>query len=127
MLLDDLSDFCSTGGVTALICKGSLQETPDTVLAFRETGGFPSQHLMTTKPAVIEEPTVQVLARALAYDAAETLIRQAKGLLDGLHDLTINSVRYHWATALQPPFLLERDENQRFILAFNVHIKLESV
>ena len=77
--------------------------------------------------AILEEPTVQIVARAMAYDTAETLIRSIKTLLDGLRNQTINGVQYHWVSALQPPFLLERDANQRFVLAFNVHVKRQTV
>jgi len=125
--MDDLSAYLVAQGIGTTIQKGSLPESPDTCLAFRETGGFAAQHTMATKPAVIEEPTVQVLARAMAYDVAEALIRQVKALFDGLSNQTINSVQYHWITALQPPFLLERDDNKRFILCFNVHIKRQTV
>jgi hypothetical protein len=114
-------------GIATTIQKGSLPESPDTCVGLRETGGFQSPYVMSSKPAVIEEPTVQILARAMAYDTAETLIRQVKTLFDGLRNQTINSVQYHWVTALQPPFLLERDENKRWILAFNVHIKRQTV
>ena len=128
MLLDDMSDYMMLQGFTFPINKGSFQDTPDTVLALRETGGFPSQHVMASPPnsAVMEEPTVQVLARAPAYDTAEAIVRIAKSMLDGLRDMPINGVLYYWVTALQPPFLLERDANQRFILAFNVHIKRQT-
>jgi hypothetical protein len=125
MLLDDLSAHLSSNGMTTVIYKGAMQETPNDIVVLRETGGFPSQHVMSaaTGHAILEEPTVQVLSRSLAYDAASTVARQALALFDGLRDTTINGVLYHWVTALQPPFLLERDANQRFIIAFNLHVK----
>jgi hypothetical protein len=127
--MDDLEDYLQANGITAAIQKGSLPESPDTALAFRETGGFPGQYVMKVAAgnAVIEEPTVQVLARAKAYDVAEVLIRSVSALLDGLRNQTINGVQYHWVRAMQPPSLLERDQNQRFVLVFNVHIKRQTV
>ena len=129
MLMDDLTSYLVLAGIATPIQKGSMAESPDTVVAFRETGGFPGQHVMNVAAgnAVIEEPTVQVLVRAKAYDAAETLIRSVSAVLDGLRNQTINGVRYHWVRAMQPPSLLERDQNQRFVLVFNVHIKRQTV
>ena len=129
MLLDDLSTFLVAQGIATPIQKGSIAESPDTVLALRETGGYPASHVMSVSAgqAILEEPTVQIVARAMAYDTAETLIRSIKTLLDGLRNQTINGVQYHWVSALQPPFLLERDANQRFVLAFNVHVKRQTV
>ncbi len=125
--MDDLQAYLVAQGIATPIQKGSIAESPDTVLAMRETGGYPSQHRMGAGQAIIEEPTVQIVARAMAYDTAETLIRSIKTLFDGLRNQTINGVQYHWVTALQPPFLLERDANRRFVLAFNVHVKRQTV
>lgn len=127
MLLDDLKSYLVAQGIaTGIIQLGEFQPTPDTVLALRETGGFPLEHTMAGA-AIMEEPTVQVVARAMNYQPAETLIRQVYRLLDGLRNKTINSVLYHWVVALQPPFYLDRDDNQRYVLAFNIHIKRETV
>ena len=127
MLMDDLYDYLIANGVTVPIQKGSMAETPDAVLAFRETGGFAGQYVMLAGGGVIEEPTVQILARAKAYDVAESLIRSVSSLLDGVRNASINGVTYHWVRAMQPPMLLERDANQRFVLVFNVHVKRQTV
>jgi hypothetical protein len=127
MLLDDLNTYLAANGIAVPIHLGSMQETPDTIVALRETGGFPGAYVMTPGQAVLEEPTVQVLARAVAYNSAEALIRSVKALLDGFRNTSVNGVLYHFAQALQPPFILERDQNLRFVLAFNVHIKRQTV
>ena len=129
MVLDDLYTYLQGAGVGLPMQKGTIAGEPDDVLAFRETGGFPPQHVLAVGPgnAVIEEPTIQVLARSMAYDTAEQAIRLVYRLLDGLRNQSINGVDYHFISALQPPFLLERDENDRFVLAFNVHIRRQTV
>ena len=128
-LLDDLSDYLTSAGTTTPINKGWFFSTADRVLCLRGTGGFPSHHVMNpaVNQAILEEPTLQLLARATTYDQAEATARSAKSLLDGLRKRTINSVVYHWATAMQPPFFLERDENQRFVFAMNVQLKRQTV
>jgi len=127
MLLDDLHTYLSGAGL-APIQLGSLHDDPDDTLALLETGGFPSQHAMvgTLGQPVIEEPTVQVVSRSMAYDTAHSVIRTARARLDGLKEETINGTLYNWVQAMQPPFLLERDEVGRFVLAFNIHIRRQA-
>jgi hypothetical protein len=125
MLLDDLTDYLTGAGFAVPIQKGSLAQDPDDVLALRATGGFPSQHVsaVTNGYAVLEEPTVQVVARSAAYDTAEATIRLAYGLLDGFRGQALNG---HFISAMQPPFFLERDDNDRYVLAFNIHVRRQT-
>lgn len=129
MLLDDMYDYLVSAGITAAIGKGEFFETPDTFVALRETGGQASQHALKTSPGkrLIEVLTLQVLARDPSYEAAAILIRSLLNTLDGLRDVTVNGVVYYLCTAMQQPFLLMRDENQRFILAFNLMIRRQTV
>jgi hypothetical protein len=128
MLLDDLSDYLVGAGIVTPIQKGSLAQDPDDVLALRETGGFPSVHVSarTNGYAVLEEPTVQVVARSASYSQAETTIRLAFGLLDGMRDQALNGIDYYFISAMQPPFFLERDDNDRYVLAFNIHVRRQT-
>ena len=123
-LLDDLSTHL-TPLVGVPVQKGSLQEIPDSVVALRETGGFPSQHVhgRGAGQAIVDEPTVQVVTRAKDYQTAMATARTAYGVLDGLRDTVLNGLLYHLVRALQPPFFLMRDENHRFLCAFNVHVQ----
>ena len=120
MLLDDVATLL-TG--LATVQKGTYLETPDTVLALRETGGFPSTHVNVGPRPVLEEPTVQVIARAKEYAAGSALAWDAHRALTGTRNQTINGRLYHWIDAMQPPFLLERDATFRYLFAFNVHLK----
>lgn len=126
-LLDDLSDLLSSGstGLSGSIYLGRLSDTPDPQIAIAETGGMASVHAMSSGPgnAVLEMPRVQVLSRATTYASAKTRIKLVEGLLDGLRPRTINGVQYHFASAVQPPFLLEYDANNRPIVAQNFEIQ----
>jgi hypothetical protein len=128
VLMDDLADYLTGAGIAVPIQKGTLAQDPDDVLAMRETGGFPSQHVsaVTNGYAVLEEPTVQILARSASYNLAEQTIRLAFGLLDGLRERTLNGIVYYFITAMQPPFFLERDDNDRYVLAFNIHVRRQT-
>jgi len=128
MLLDDLETYLVGAGVTDAIDKGELHETPDTVIALRETGGLPPQHAMGGGPGrpVMDTLSVQVLARAVDYVTASTLIQSVRQALDGLRDVTLNGALYYFISAMQPPFLLMRDGNQRYVLAFNVLIRRQT-
>ncbi len=123
MLLDDLATILSATSTTVM--KGYLRELPVKTLALRETGGFPPQRTLGGG-RILDEPTVQVLARSSGYQAASVLARTAYNLLDGYKDTTINGVQYHFIAALQPPFFLSRDDNHNFLCAFNVRIERES-
>ena len=129
MILDDLFDYLVAQGFASTVHKGWLRELPANAVTLRETGGFPSRHVMTAGAgqAIVEEPTVQVVTRAATYDAASAMACSAYLLLDGLRNLTINGEDYHFVTAMQPPFLLERDANHRFLFAFNVHVTRRTV
>jgi len=125
VILDDLSDLLSTGtAACASILKGSLQDRPDTTLCLREVGGRPADHAMSSGPghAVAEHPRVQVIARDPTYEDARLIAHRAYVKLDGLAEVTKNSTLYHWITAVQPPFLLGIDDNDRTLIAFNVDI-----
>lgn len=126
-LLDDLGDYLTSGstGVTGTdIFLGRMPDTPAACTSIAETGGMAPEHAMSTGPgnAVLERPRVQVLARATTYAAAKTRIKIAEGLLDGLRPRTINGIQYHFASAVQPPFLLQYDSAERPVLAQNFEI-----
>lgn len=126
MLLDDLSDYLSTGtsiGTTALY-KGLLPDTPSTVVGLFESGGLPSVHAMSTGPglATVEQPRVEVIVRSTEYAEARLILHRIHGKLDGLRRTTINGCTYRYASAVQQPFFLRRDENDRVELACNYQI-----
>lgn len=124
MLLDDLKSLVSGLGTVQL---GQTLDLPNTVIGLLETGGYPSVHVNGNgMKAVLDEPTVQVRTRAQDYPTAMALCRSAYDLLDGYRNGVINNRPYHMIRAMQPPFLLQRDELNRFICAFNVRVQRSS-
>lgn len=130
MLVDDVADLLSTSGLGTVgtsIWKGSMYGTADPSLAVLAVGGQPSVHAMQASAgsAAVERPRVQIVARSLDEEQAFKTAQAAFRVLDGLRERTINGIRYLWAEAVQPPFGLDRDDNNRFCVVFNVDLQRE--
>ena len=136
MILDDLCDVLSSGGLGTVastanwgIYKGGLPTTPDKAVAVIETGGLAPVHAMAGSPGkmVAERPRVQVVVRSVAtaaggYSTGRQKINDAYRLLDGFGDRTLNGVHYKWIGAVQAPFPMGEDENARPMFAVNFDV-----
>ena len=129
MLLDDVADLLSTGGIGSVgstasygIYKAAMPDAPEKAVAVYETGGGPSLHAMSGSAgsAVATRPRVQVVVRSASYSTGRQKAQDAFRLLDGLRDRTVNGVRYMGGAAVQSePFPIGRDENARHLIACN--------
>ena len=130
MLLDDLGDYLSSQGIgttgSSIFANRFPVNAPDNAICLIETGGMASDHAMATGPglAVMERPRVQVTARSCAFcdQQARTIAHNAFMALDGVRTRTINGTTYYWITAVQPPFPMPMDKNNRPHFTFNVQI-----
>jgi|TARA_Y100000310_G_scaffold85390_1_gene82255 hypothetical protein len=124
MLLDDIGDILSTGGIGTVastedwgIFYGFLPPSPDRAVAIFETAGNESIRAMSSGPgeAPAEQPRFQVRVRGEVYDYVEARrkARDCFNLLDQLGGVTVNATRYLWVSALQSPFALGLDDNNR--------------
>ena len=132
MLIDDVLDYLSSGGVGnpgTTLFGGFMPDMPDVATAVYETGGLASVHAMNpvAGAAVVEMPRVQVVCRASGYDyaTARATAHSAFKLLDGLPTRSINGTKYLWASAVQSPFLMGRDQAGRVQVACNYDIVKE--
>jgi hypothetical protein len=127
VLIDDIADLLTTGGLTTTIFKGGMFGEADPTIAIIPTGGQESVHTNQAGSglAAIERPRVQIVTRSLNPQTAMVKAQAAFKLLDGLRERQINGIRYLWARAVQPPFSLDRDEENRFHVVFNVDIHRE--
>lgn len=121
MLLDDISDLLSTGGVTTTIYKGFMPEQPNDAFILTETAGQGPIHAMSTGPgqATMEVAGLQVIRRSQSYATARSGMQSVMDLLDGLNERTINATRYSYVAAQQVPFSLGRDDSERTMLSVN--------
>lgn len=126
MLLDDISDLLSTGGITTPIYKGHIPALAgNAAIGLFETGGMNTIQTMSTGPgaaSTIERPRIQLVFRDLDGSVAMGVATVAFNLVDGLRERVINGVRYLWAQAVQSPFYFDTDANDRTWVAFNLDI-----
>jgi len=102
---------------------GRLPDSPDTCVALYETGGQGPEDTMGNNSApVFENPRVQIIVRASDYASAETLIRDCWDKLQLVSNETLTSTHYFRINAVQSPFALERDSQDRMMMACNFQI-----
>lgn len=129
MILDDLADLLSSGGigtVGATIFKGGSVESTQMIISILETGGLPSTKAFSTGPSIhaVERYRVQVLVHGPSrdYASARSKAESVRLLLDGLQERTINSRTYLYAEAVQPPFHIGEDGNDRPVISCNYDV-----
>jgi hypothetical protein len=66
-----------------------------------------------------EQPRFQLLVRAADYEAGRNLIQSIWNVLDAIVNRNVNGTFYQRVAALQSPFMLERDANDRWIFIAN--------
>ena len=128
MVLDDLGDYLTSGGVGTVgtdIFLNGLPDTPDACVGILETGGLGPTHTMSTGPgnAVLDSVTVQIMSRAASYPTARTKAQEVHILMDGFAARSINGTEYYWMEARQPPFSLDLDANNRKTVVCNYLIR----
>lgn len=131
MLLDDLGAYLvsqSLGVLGQTLFLGAMPlEHPtlaaiDEVLALLETPGAPALHVHSKAAPDVERPTVQVVVRGAphGYVAARTRAQDAFVALASVHNQTLGGNFYLEVVALQSPWWLYTDEQQRPHIVFNV-------
>lgn len=128
MLLDELAARVTSQGLVAAgftLLIGELPASPDAVIVLRETGGAGPE--IAFGGDIVEQPGVQVVVRGAPHDyvparaAIETL---HQGIL-GWGAFVASGTRYLGMTALQSPFPLRIDLNDRQELAVNYLVQKE--
>ena len=125
-LLDNLTTYLIAQGVCTKAGKdifiGMLPEKQDNALKLEQTGGLePDRYLP------IEQPTVQVMVRNTSYPDG---LDKAKAVYDALHRkgddtvLASGGVDMMTCFAIQEPFHLGLDENNRHLFVVNFVFKL---
>jgi len=130
MVLDDLGVFVETAALATVgtnLFLGHMPETPSVCCAFLEYGGdapMRNQSEGAARSGALsgEKPRIQLLCRNTSYPTGHALIRSMATALDGVVNQTINGVFYIRIAAMQPPFLIEMDDNKRYVFAVNFSI-----
>ena len=126
MILDDLNDFLTTGGIatggTNLFVGDRMPDSPDELVMIRSTQGRASMRTfgLSVGAVVLDYPSFQVEVRSSTYTGADTLMRSVRGALDHLSNQTINGKVYHHIEAMQSePIPMGLDESRRHSVVLN--------
>jgi hypothetical protein len=118
--------FASTGGNLAKQIMLDHQHAASTITVLYETAGSPNEYTFSTSTGkarvAFEKPGVQLLSRSTSYKTARSRAQTAYTLLDGVAGKnlpTATGTRYLEITAVQAPFFVSRDSNDRYIVSVN--------
>jgi len=124
--LVDLATYLDTQQVSLVLGTnlflGRMPDTPDECVVLYEYGGSAPDNTMGAGLPVLQNPAVQIAVRAVLYASAETLINLCWITLEGITDMSLSGTRYNRVTAIQSPFLLERDSQDRVIFVQNFNV-----
>lgn len=132
MILDDIAAYLTaqstrlTVGVN--LTKGYMPATPNTCTTLYETGGLAPIHTFSTAGAVraLEQPGLMIHCRSTDYQTARNTIEDCYTILDGVGNTTAFSTAGVWYAsidAVQAPFDLGQDANDRHLLSVNFTIR----
>jgi len=119
-LAEDISDLLTTGGFSSTVHIGDLFARPNSALGVVQTAGLSTIRAMGR--AELEQTQVQLRARAKSYQDASTMMSSAHGILDGMNERLVNFRSYKWIEAIQTPFYIGQDEEDRRIFSCNLKV-----
>ncbi|MHC5112316.1 MAG: minor capsid protein [Planctomycetota bacterium] len=138
MLLNDVATwldaqstaFTLLAGTAGNLVKAHMQDSPpapDTLVGLFETAGTSPVHVFTTSSQTrnYEQTGLQVLVRSSSYQTARNLAETAYTLLDGLAGTnlpTATGPSYLSVAAIQNPFSIGRDDNERYVMSCNFDV-----
>ncbi len=124
----EITDYLVAEGVATAVgtdlYEDFLPETPDTAMAVVLTSGPPSEQGFGQAAPWREFPRMQLLSRAVAYDAARATCQAAHDALGKVQATTLGTTFYE-SIAPTAPFLLKVDDTGRVIYALNAQIAKE--
>lgn len=134
MILDDLFTYLiaqSTALTASNLAKTVNLDTspvPDTLTSLYEQPGLGVLHTFSTGNPVIRairQPRIQTLSRSTSYQTARNHAQAIYALLDGHSGPlpTSTGTNYISITAVQEPFSIGRDRNDRFLVSCNYQVQ----
>lgn len=126
MLSTEICNYLVSQGVTTHLDEIRLPDSPIPAIAVIENVGLAPETIQDSRIPVIEHPRMQILCRdvdpQVAYDNAWTIYRILANLTNSA--LMNNGIFVMLFEVSQPPFLVERDRNDRPIYGFNAQLTL---
>ena len=128
MLLDEMAARVTAEGLVSsgyALRRGVMPASPDQVIVLGETGGAGPE--IAFDGGVVEQPGLQIRVRGAAddYESPRNAIEVLHQAIVGWGAFTSAGVRYLGLTALQSPFPLRRDENNRQEFSANYLVQKE--
>lgn len=128
MLVEDIANLLQTEGHgtrgTDLILY-QLPDAPDTVTAIREYEGGDVELVQNTTTPFEADVRFQVVTRAPTIAAARSKAQDIWITLSALRNVDLDGTFYQRVLPLQAPFVLTRDENDRWIIGCNYTVRKE--
>lgn len=135
MLLDDVATYIAAQS-TAFTVGGNLRKVvglddavsaPNTLTVLYETAGIQNTYSFSTGNPVnvdYEQPRLQVLSRSTKYTTARSRAQTIYTMLDGYSGTlpTATGPNYLSISAVQAPFSVGRDKNDRHVVSVNFAI-----
>ena len=129
MVLDEIGGYLQTNQVGKLgetIFLGILPDAPDDVIAIYEYGGEQPYYVHDKVGISYDTPRVQFVVRSSSYSTARQTADTLYKLMGRCVNKVVGGTYYVAIQPLQPPFLLNRDANQRVLIAFNAQVIKEA-
>ncbi len=130
MLLNDTFTYLkanSTRLSSTNLTLGFMPESPNTVTTLYESAGLFPLHFFSTSTGTreYEQPALQSISRSTSYQTARTVAEDVFTILDnvaGTNLPTATGPLYVRIDAVQSPFQIDRDDNDRFRVGVNFNI-----
>lgn len=118
MMLEEVKAFLNVNTVAVVLA--TMPDEPDDRVCLYEYGG-PAPEFSHNGQSW-ENLRLQVVSRSKDYLNARTKAQQVYDLLNGQANLDIGGAQYLWIAALQSPFALGQDENNRHRVVINFEL-----
>lgn len=96
-----------------------LPEAPDDVIVVTSSGGFAPSFVQDKRGINTEMPTFQVATRSRSVPSAKAKSHAIYLDLQKLDNVIVDGVFFQRLSPMQPPFAIERDDNNRWIWGCN--------
>lgn len=128
MLIEDVGSILQGAGHGTLsvdLFKYQLPDEPDACIAIREYAGAEPTFVHSRRLPTTVHPRFQLVARATTAPAAMTAATNAWMTLSSIRNEVINGTFYQSIMPIQAVFIVERDENDRWIAGANFEVTKE--
>jgi hypothetical protein len=128
-VLSEIADYLESAG--KITPEGSalseLPDKPDDLVVLYEIQGLPPGFVHGPMSASYEYPRIRVLTRSKDYDTAKAKAQDLFRTLGSVVNATLSGVRYLRITPMRTPYQIQRDANDRTLIACEYQVHKESV